>query len=101
MKCPGCHKALQDDFKFCPHCGTQIISSCNSCGKKVDPAWVSCPHCGASLRGRPNQQVPANAPPPPPPQHHYPQDQYQHGYPYGSSSRRHRKRGFLGRIFSS
>ncbi len=99
MNCPSCQRALQDDFKFCPHCGVQIANNCYSCGKQVDPAWVSCPHCGVGLKGRASQHQPAN---PPPPQQQYPRNPYQHGYHQGSSSysKRHRK-GFLGRIFSS
>lgn len=98
MNCPSCQKSLQDDFKFCPHCGTQIVNNCFSCGKQTDPAWVSCPHCGAALKGRASQHTPVN--PPQPPQQQYPQTPYQHGYHYGSSSRKRHKRGFLGRIFS-
>ncbi|NLI13499.1 MAG: zinc-ribbon domain-containing protein [Peptococcaceae bacterium] len=63
MNCPSCQRALQDDFKFCPHCGAPIANNCYSCGKQVDPAWVSCPHCGAGLKGRASQHHPVNPPP--------------------------------------
>ncbi|MDD4238711.1 MAG: zinc-ribbon domain-containing protein [Desulfotomaculaceae bacterium] len=105
MNCPNCQKALQEDAKFCPHCGTAITQNrhCPSCGKKTDPSWVFCPGCGASLKGVPNQNIPAQ--PPQPPSQNYPQNpnqpHYSHGQYYGSSSRKHRRKGFLGRIFSS
>lgn len=93
MNCPNCQKPLQEDAKFCPNCGTAITKNqhCPSCGKKTDPGWVFCPGCGASLKGVPNQNIPVQ-----PPQPHY-----SHGQYYGSSSRRRRRKGFLGRMFSS
>lgn len=105
MNCPNCKKTLQDDAKFCPHCGTAITKNphCPSCGKQADPAWVFCPGCGASLKGQPNQNIPVQ--PPQQPQQQYPQNPYQapysHGYHRGSSSRKRRKKGFLGNLFSS
>jgi len=105
MNCPSCQKPLQEDAKFCPHCGTAISKNthCSSCGKQADPTWVFCPGCGASLKGRPNQNIPVQ-PPQPPPQH-YPnnphQPNYSHGHHYGSSSHKHRRKGFLGHLFSS
>lgn len=102
MNCPGCQKSLPDEFKFCPHCGVQVVNNCISCGKQTDPTWVSCPHCGTALKSRPNQQFPVNQPPPPQPQpQQYQQPPYQHGYHQGSSSRKQRKKGFLGRMFSA
>ncbi|HBC92973.1 MAG TPA: hypothetical protein DCZ10_08775 [Pelotomaculum sp.] len=102
MNCPNCQKSLQEDAKFCPHCGTATTKNlnCPSCGKQADPTWVFCPGCGASLKGGQNQNIPAQ-----PPQH-YPQNtnqpQHSHGQYYGSSSRKRRpRRGFLGNLFSS
>lgn len=106
MNCPSCQKPLQEDTKFCPHCGAAATKNlhCTSCGKQVDPTWIFCPTCGASLKGRPTQNIPVQPPQPPPPQH-YPQDpyppHYSHGHHYDSSSRKHRRKGFLGHLFSS
>ncbi|MDA8442692.1 MAG: zinc ribbon domain-containing protein [Peptococcaceae bacterium] len=91
MQCPNCHSSLQGEFKFCPHCGTQIAqkSSCSACGQPAEPSWVSCPHCGNQLRSGATEQ-----------RMHQPL----HGRYHGSSSSggKHRKRrGFLGGIFSS
>ncbi len=107
MICPSCQKPLQEDFKFCPYCGAQAIktTNCFSCGKQVEPSWLSCPYCGTSLKGRGNQHIPGQPPPPQRPPQHYPQEpyppRYAHGRYHSSSSRKQRKKGFLGRIFSS
>lgn len=107
MNCPSCRKALQEDFQFCPYCGTQIIkvSNCFSCGKQVDPSWLACPYCGASIKAKAGGNLNIPVQPPQPPPQHYPQDprppRYAHGRYYSSSSRKRRKKGFLGRIFSS
>jgi predicted amidophosphoribosyltransferase len=98
MNCPNCQKPLQEDAKFCPNCGTAISKNlhCPSCGKKADPGWAFCPGCGASLKGAPNQNIPVQ-----PPQHYPQQPHYSHGHYYGSSSRKRRRKGFLGHLFSS
>jgi predicted amidophosphoribosyltransferase len=103
MNCPSCQKNLQGDFKFCPHCGAQTTQNliCPSCTKQTEPAWVTCPYCGSGLRGQANQQIPAQPPQPPQPPPQYQQPPYQHGYNYGSSSKKRKKRGFLGGMFSS
>ncbi len=98
MNCLNCQKVLQGDFKYCPYCGVEVKKNltCPSCGNKTESAWVSCPYCGAALRGTAPQQAPPQQAP-------QPQQPPPYGYHYGSSSnRKHRKRkGFLGKIFSS
>ncbi|WP_347488746.1 zinc-ribbon domain-containing protein [Desulfoscipio sp. XC116] len=106
MQCPNCQKMLQGEFMFCPFCGAQVIknTTCHTCHKQVDPAWVSCPYCGSDLKApvqQPMREQPVYMPekrhqPP----HHPP---YAHGHHYGSSSAKHyrKRKGFLGRIFSS
>jgi len=100
MQCPNCQKTLQGDFKFCPYCGVEVAKSltCHSCHKEVDPAWVSCPYCGSDLNA-PAQRPFRQQSPRRPETHHPP---YAHGKHHGSSSsrRRHKRKGFLGRIFS-
>ncbi|MDD4170143.1 MAG: zinc-ribbon domain-containing protein, partial [Desulfotomaculaceae bacterium] len=101
MQCPNCQKALQEDFKFCPYCGTEMVKNfaCHTCHKQVEPAWVSCPHCGSDLK-RPVQRPIREQPTYRQEQQHQPP--YDHGHYYGSSSSRHsrKRKGFLGRLFS-
>ncbi|HBX22217.1 MAG TPA: hypothetical protein DEF34_01060 [Desulfotomaculum sp.] len=101
MQCPNCQKALQGDFKFCPYCGAEVVKNftCHTCHKQVDPAWVSCPYCGSNLKA-PGQQPAQQQPVRRPEQQHPP---YAHGHYHGSSSakRSHKRKGFLGRMFSS
>lgn len=101
MQCQNCQKGLQGDFKFCPYCGVEAVKNftCHTCHKQVDPSWVSCPYCSSDLKipvQQPFRQQSVRRPE----QHHPP---YTHGQHHGSSSaKRYRKRkGFLGRLFSS
>ncbi len=102
MICQNCKTNLQGDFKFCPSCGSPSTKKpiCPQCRKETDPGWAVCPHCGCRLNAAPVQINPQ------------PQALYEpsHGYHRGSSSRRshgghpgnyNRKKGFLGRLFSS
>jgi len=95
MNCPNCQSNLQEGFKFCPYCGTDVNKKmfCPSCGGKVEPVWVSCPSCGAALKGGAPRQG----------QQQFPRAEHQpYGYRHSSSSGKHRrKKGFLGGLFSS
>lgn len=89
MNCNHCNRTLQGDFQFCPYCGTQAVRKfqCPSCQRDADPNWVSCPYCGFQMRGA-VAQSPFNQP--------------THGHHYdNSSAKHHRKKGFLGGLFSS
>ncbi len=100
MICQNCKTELPPEFKFCPNCGTAAAqkSFCPGCGKPTEAGWTACAFCGFRL----TPQSHAAPPPPPPPQGYY---EPRHGYHHGSSSGHHgdynRKKGFLGRIFSS
>jgi len=50
--CPSCHRYVEDDYRLCPHCQTQLRESCGSCGRLVDLKWSLCPFCGAVQGGR-------------------------------------------------
>ncbi|MDD5758669.1 MAG: SPFH domain-containing protein [Desulfobulbaceae bacterium] len=58
QNCPDCHLEVQDDARFCPHCGHQLLvfSQCPSCRKNLPPNAKFCPKCGQST---------AAVPPPP------------------------------------
>ncbi|BBB91803.1 double zinc ribbon [Methylomusa anaerophila] len=106
MQCPVCSKQIQDEFKFCPHCGNKVNTSCAGCGKSLQPEWVTCPYCGLAAKGQAAQSTPSQ-----PSQHpQNPQyNQYPPTYPpgrrdYHSGSSGHhqrRKKGLLGNFFSS
>jgi hypothetical protein len=100
MICQNCKNNLQGDFKFCPSCGAPATQKpfCPGCGKEADASWQACPHCGYRLIGP--------APGAPPQRTIY---EPKHGYYHGSSSgrifgsrsgRHHRRKGFLGSLFS-
>jgi len=65
MTCPNCKNIINDDFSFCPKCGTQIkkndhnnesgdlieISECSVCGESVSADENFCPSCGSKITG--------------------------------------------------
>ena len=52
MKCPNCHSKIDDDSKFCPHCGKEIITElvCPQCGQVNSPDASFCKKCGCKLQ---------------------------------------------------
>ena len=50
MECPNCNKTYDDDFKFCPHCGTKKPEGkiCPGC-KYESYEFDFCPKCGRQL----------------------------------------------------
>ncbi len=41
----------EENNKYCPYCGTNLISVCRKCGNKIDnPYEVYCKKCGELLR---------------------------------------------------
>jgi len=47
--CPTCKTTLQDDYVFCPKCGTELLKACPSCHRAVEATWQNCAYCGESL----------------------------------------------------
>ena len=47
--CPNCGKKLPYGSKFCPECGTKIVTVCPKCGRNVEPGTRFCPECGEKL----------------------------------------------------
>jgi RNA polymerase subunit RPABC4/transcription elongation factor Spt4 len=56
--CPECKHRTEEDFIFCPNCGTKLKRLCSNCRKPMSLRWNSCPFCGegvdtlSSLRDR-------------------------------------------------
>ena len=50
MNCPNCNKYYNDDFDFCPHCGTKKPEplTCPNCGFRSNE-YSFCPKCGEKL----------------------------------------------------
>ena len=49
--CPGCHRTVPPDARFCPYCGHQfvVINKCPGCGQTVPEEALFCPRCGTRL----------------------------------------------------
>jgi rRNA maturation endonuclease Nob1 len=98
MICQNCKVNVQDDFRFCPSCGSPVVlrSVCPGCGKEIGAGWAACAHCGYKFTNQPAANM----------QHQNTYHEPKHGYYHGSSSGRmygghQRRKGFLGRLFSS
>jgi membrane protease subunit (stomatin/prohibitin family) len=55
VACPDCGKPVEQEAKFCPSCGHQVvvISQCAQCGKNLPPAARFCPRCGQDTGKKP------------------------------------------------
>jgi predicted amidophosphoribosyltransferase len=99
MKCVNCQKPLEENFKVCPFCGTDVSQNrtCPSCQKETDPSWVVCPYCSTKLNSSAILQQRHS--------HHSVDSVLGHRLhgSYSSSNRNKHKRrkGFLGSLFSS
>ena len=48
-RCPYCGAETENDSKFCPHCGEQLIKTCPYCGTTVGKNSHFCDKCGKKL----------------------------------------------------
>ncbi len=59
MFCVNCGNKLEEEWKVCPECGTEVIKQkeekkieilekrvCEKCGNELQNDWVKCPFCG-------------------------------------------------------
>ena len=44
--CPSCNHFVDDEWRLCPHCNTQLREDCSNCGRLIDLKWEICPYCG-------------------------------------------------------
>jgi RNA polymerase subunit RPABC4/transcription elongation factor Spt4 len=47
--CPSCRIPVQEDFVFCPSCGTDLLKACPECHRAVEAQWPHCAFCGTEL----------------------------------------------------
>jgi RNA polymerase subunit RPABC4/transcription elongation factor Spt4 len=45
--CPSCNHFINDEWRVCPHCNTQLREDCDNCGHLIDLRWDICPYCAA------------------------------------------------------
>ncbi|MDP6630924.1 MAG: zinc ribbon domain-containing protein [Kiritimatiellia bacterium] len=43
--CPGCETALEDAWRFCPSCGSNVHYTCPNCSRDLHAEWKICPYC--------------------------------------------------------
>jgi RNA polymerase subunit RPABC4/transcription elongation factor Spt4 len=45
--CQSCNHFVDDEWRLCPHCNTQLREDCSNCGRLIDLKWDICPYCAA------------------------------------------------------
>lgn len=57
--CPNCEREVGEEFRFCPHCGHELLEECPDCGASKDKDWKFCASCGsdgkAKTKEKPNE----------------------------------------------
>jgi formylglycine-generating enzyme len=48
--CPECKEDISPDWKYCPHCDTDLKPCCPECGKGIKTEWTVCPYCRSKIR---------------------------------------------------
>jgi RNA polymerase subunit RPABC4/transcription elongation factor Spt4 len=61
--CPSCRRFVEQTWRICPFCATQLKDVCVKCEQLLSFNWVACPYCATERRGI---YEPPPAPPPEP-----------------------------------
>lgn len=69
MFCVNCGNKLEEEWKVCPKCGTEVIKQkeekkietlkkrvCEKCGNELQDDWIKCPFCGRTEQAEDLQQ---------------------------------------------
>lgn len=56
--CPNCEREVGEEFRFCPHCGHELLEECPDCGASKDKDWKFCASCGSD--GKPKAKEKPN-----------------------------------------
>jgi RNA polymerase subunit RPABC4/transcription elongation factor Spt4 len=48
--CPNCRHRVENDYRLCPNCLTQLKDVCRNCDRLVDLDWSVCPYCTVERR---------------------------------------------------
>lgn len=66
MFCANCGSELNDDWKACPKCGTDVAKqpekgvrpqTCKKCGNELNEEWQTCPYCGEQLNSKEDADI--------------------------------------------
>jgi membrane protease subunit (stomatin/prohibitin family) len=59
FSCPDCQQPVQQDSRFCPSCGHQLLvfNQCPQCGKNLPPSAMFCPKCGKPAGQKPQPRA--------------------------------------------
>lgn len=56
--CPNCEREVGEEFRFCPHCGHELLEECPDCGAPKDKDWKFCASCGSDGKPKAKEKVP-------------------------------------------
>lgn len=57
-ECPHCHREVGEEFRYCPHCGHELLEECPDCGAPKDKDWKFCASCGSDGKPKAKEKVP-------------------------------------------
>lgn len=52
VHCPKCMAYIEENWAFCPTCGTRLDLRCSGCGNMILQDWNVCPNCNKRLSAR-------------------------------------------------
>jgi RNA polymerase subunit RPABC4/transcription elongation factor Spt4 len=64
--CPNCQRAVDQGWRFCAYCHTQVKKDCPHCGNLLELGWTICPYCGSPAsvpKVHRREELPAQAEP--------------------------------------
>ncbi|HEY5638454.1 MAG TPA: zinc ribbon domain-containing protein [Dehalococcoidia bacterium] len=61
--CPSCRRFVEQGWRICPYCATQLKDVCVQCEHLLSFNWIACPYCATERRGV--QEAPLDAQPVP------------------------------------
>lgn len=61
--CPSCRRFVEQTWRICPFCATQLKDVCVKCEQLLSFNWVACPYCATERRGMYEPPPPARPEP--------------------------------------
>ena len=61
--CLSCRRFVEQDWRICPYCATQLKDVCVKCEQLLSFNWIACPYCATERRG--TQEAPSETQPVP------------------------------------
>lgn len=57
-ECPNCHREVGEEYRYCPHCGHELLEECPDCGAPKGKDWKFCASCGSDGKPKAKEKAP-------------------------------------------